>query len=235
MWYGSAHEGENFMNSGTESLDLNQPLCHLDLVQLSDDVLMGHLKDGNHDALGVIFQRYHRLVFTIALRILRDLCEAEDLTQAVFLEIFRCAAQFDPVKGTTKVWIIQYAYHRSFNKRRDLALRGIHELPHDFMQAERSSPACQATRLETLESAQLLREALGSLSKKQKKTLQLVFYEGFTMREIAESNGTTLDSVRHDYYRGLEKLRSILCDGQHLPLDAPSPEEVGAYVQPRTL
>lgn len=47
--------------------------------------------------------------------------------QSVFLEVFRAAAQFDPAKGTTKVWILQCAYHRSFNRRQYLNLRGLYE------------------------------------------------------------------------------------------------------------
>ena len=83
---------------------------------------MAHLQAGRHDALAILFDRYHRLVLTVALRILREAGETEDFMQSVFLEIFRCAAQYDAAKGTAKVWILQYAYHRSFNRRQYLNL-----------------------------------------------------------------------------------------------------------------
>src|SRR5271156_7018328 len=87
-----------------------------ELKLLTDDQLMVQLQDGVNDALAVLFERYHRLVFSIALKIVRDRGEAEDVTQNVFLEIYSSVAQFDPGKGTTKVWLLQYAYHRAFNR-----------------------------------------------------------------------------------------------------------------------
>src|SRR5258707_6691649 len=108
-----------------------KPFSYGELARLSDEALMLHLSAGHHDALAVLFDRYHRLVMNVALRILRDSNEAEDLMQSVFLEIFRSAAQFDAAKGTTKIWILQYAYHRSFNRRQYLNLRWRYERPQE--------------------------------------------------------------------------------------------------------
>jgi RNA polymerase sigma-70 factor (ECF subfamily) len=84
---------------------------------------MAHLRGGCNDALAVLFDRYYRLVLSIALKIVRDPGQAEDVMQTVFLEMFRSAAQFDPVKGTTKVWILQYTYHRAINRKQHLNAR----------------------------------------------------------------------------------------------------------------
>jgi RNA polymerase sigma-70 factor (ECF subfamily) len=75
------------------------PMSYAELAKLTDEGVMVRLQLGQHDALAVLFDRYHRLVMNIALRILRDTGEAEDLMQSVFLEIFRSAAQFDPAKA----------------------------------------------------------------------------------------------------------------------------------------
>src|SRR5271170_2606424 len=96
------------------------------LKGLSDAELMVHLQAGCNDALAVLFDRYHRLVLSIALKIVRDPGEAEDVVQSVFLEIFRSVAQFDPAKGTTKVWVLQYAYHRAINRRQHLNARNFY-------------------------------------------------------------------------------------------------------------
>src|SRR5215470_3886568 len=88
-----------------------------------DETLMLELKGGRVEALAVLFERYQRLVFTVAKRILRDSAEAEDLTQDVFIEIYRKANLYDPGKGSLKNWVLQYAYHRSFNRRKYLSLR----------------------------------------------------------------------------------------------------------------
>src|ERR1700758_931839 len=101
--------------------DTKSSLSHLlnydELMSRSDEDLMGFLRDGHHDALAVLFDRYHRLILNISLRILRDAGEAEDLMQSVFFEIYRSAAQFDQSRGAAKVWILQYVYHRGFNRR----------------------------------------------------------------------------------------------------------------------
>jgi len=199
--------------SGSQnSHDRDSPrLCHTELAKLDDEALMLVLREGQHDALAVLFDRYHRLVMNVGLRILRDAGEAEDLTQSVFLEVFRAAAQFDPAKGTTKVWLLQYAYHRAFNRRHYLSLRGLYD------QVEKANGAAtpierEATDHRHIESSHLVRQALKSLNGTQRQILQLAFYEGLTMREISERTGKSFDSVRHNYYRCLEKLRCLLCE-----------------------
>jgi RNA polymerase sigma-70 factor (ECF subfamily) len=201
------------------------------LEPLSDERLMVHLQSGHYDALAVLFDRYHRLVLNIALRILRDAGEAEDLMQSVFLEILRSAAQFDAAKGTTKVWILQYAYHRSFNRRQYLNLRGMYEHLEESIPDQKPPAASHLRSLGVLDSAQLVREALGRLSKAQRKTLELAFYEGLTMREIAQRTGESFDVVRHRYYGGLEKLRCMLCGGPDRRPKSTSPGEEVAHVR----
>src|SRR5208282_3182033 len=112
--------------AGVPSTDRVQPPSFAELKVLSDSELMAHLHAGCNDALAVLFDRYHRLVLSIALKIVRDSGEAEDVMQTVFLEIFRSAAQFDPAKGSTKVWILQYAYHRAINRRQHLNARNFY-------------------------------------------------------------------------------------------------------------
>ena len=79
-----------------------RPSNFAELERQDDEQLMLSLQSGYNDALALLFDRYHRLVFSIALKILRDRGEAEDVVQNVFLDIFRSVAQFDPAKGTTK-------------------------------------------------------------------------------------------------------------------------------------
>lgn len=201
------------------------PVGYAELAKLHDEAVMQHLQLGHHDALAVLFDRYQGLVMNIALRILRDAGEAEDLLQSVFLEIFRSAAQFDPAKGSTKIWLLQYVYHRSFNRRHYLSLRGLYGNPAktDGVPEPTSVGHCQSYA--AMESSHLVKEALGSLSGVQRKVLEFAFYEGLTMREIAEKTGESFDSVRHNYYRGLEKLRSLLCREWESAADPSSPGE----------
>ena len=148
----------------------------------------------------------------IGIRILRDVGEAEDLMQSVFLEIFRSACQYDPARGTAKVWMLQCVYHRGFNRRQYLNLRGIYLRPEESICPRKDAAIGQNRSLSVLESSRAIKQALGHLKKAQRRTLELAYYEGLTMHEIAERTGESFDRVRHHYYRGLEKLRSVLSD-----------------------
>jgi RNA polymerase sigma-70 factor, ECF subfamily len=207
-------------------------MTYAELAKLTDETVMLHLQQGHHNALAVLFDRYHRLVTTIAARILRDAGEAEDLMQAVFLAVFRSSAQFDPAKGSTKVWLLQYAYHRSFNRRHYLTLRGLYEHPSTGEGEFEPALARNSKSHLAMESSHLVKEALGSLNGVQRRVLKLAFYEGLTMREIAEKTGESFDSVRHSYYRGLEKLRTLLCRERESGLDPSSPGERVPHAKP---
>lgn len=172
---------------------------------------MAQLQGGCNDALAVLFDRYHRLVLSIALKIVRDPGEAEDVMQSVFLEIFRSVAQFDPAKGTTKVWILQYAYHRAINRRQHLNVRQFYDQTSmDEVEAYLTDTAPTLGGFAPHELKHLLRQGLATLSGAQKRVIELVSYEGLSMQEIASKTGDTLVNVRHHYYRGLQKLRSFI-------------------------
>jgi RNA polymerase sigma-70 factor (ECF subfamily) len=209
----------------------HRQIPYAQLATMSDDALMVQLKEGNADALAVLFDRYHSLVMKVAIRILRDFGEAEDLMQSVFLEIFRSASRFDPAKGTAKVWMLQCAYHRGFNRRQYLNLRGIYLRPEDAISTRKDAANGRTRSLDALESSRAIKQALGHLTKAQRTALELAYYEGLTMHEIAERTGDSFDSVRHHYYRGLEKLRSILSGASDARLKSASPEEPIPHVQ----
>ena len=175
---------------------------------------MAHLQAGHGDALAVLFDRYHRLVLSIALKIVRDTAEAEDVTQNVFLEIFRSVAQFDPARGTTKTWVLQYAYHRSINRRQQLNARHFYEQT-SIEEVERLMPESSLLgRFSHHELKHLLRQGLATLSRQQRQVLELASYDGLSMSEIASKTGESVSNVRHYYYRGLKKLRSLISGGQ---------------------
>jgi RNA polymerase sigma-70 factor (ECF subfamily) len=172
---------------------------------------MASLQAGAPDALAVLFDRYHRLVFSIALRIVRDEGEAEDVLQTVFLDIFRSAAQFDPSRGTTKVWLLQYAYHRALSRKRYLNTRSFYDWEGDEQAAEVvTTGGAGPSKLAPVELKDLLEKGLASLAASQRRVIEWASFDGLSMREIAEKTGETLVNVRHHYYRGLKKLRMFV-------------------------
>jgi RNA polymerase sigma-70 factor (ECF subfamily) len=185
-------------------------LAYADLRKLGDEEVMRALQAGNTDAFAVVFKRFHRLVHVTALRILRDAGEAEDLTQSIFLEIYRVATQFDSSKGTLKVWLLQYAYHRSISRRNYLTVRHFYDLADRINVEEPDTMWSAPLRLSPQETSTLVSEALTILPADQRRTIEMVFFEGLTFKEIAAKSSDTFWNVRHHYYRGLEKLRAHL-------------------------
>ena len=179
---------------------------------LSDEELIGRLRQGHPEALPVLFDRFYRLVLKVALRILRDPGEAEDVMQDVFFEIFNRAAQFDPAKGSAKTWVLQYAYHRSLSRRQYLALRSFYDRRQigEREVLESNSPDVSWRGLTFQEWRRVIEQGLATLNEKQRNTLELVCFEGLLLSEIAERTEESLPNVRHHYYRGLEGLRKFL-------------------------
>lgn len=170
-----------------------------------DEVLLAELMDGSREALGLLFRRYRSIVQSIARRILRDESEAEDLCQEVFLLLFQKAKLFDPNKGTASSWIIQIAYHRAMNRRQYLA----HRQHYDAQELDEQQIGGRPQLLiDEIAARNLLDRLRGQLSDEQRETLELHFFEGYSLREIAEKTNQKLGNVRHHFYRGLERLRS---------------------------
>ena len=176
----------------------------------SDEDLADALRKGDPDALTVLFKRHSRIVFGIARRILRIDAEAEDCVQQIFLDVFRSIDQFDRGKAPFKTWLLLFAYHRTLTRRRSLiAARAFSTEPlEDFMP---ELLACTRATDTQLHDSILLQKSLGSLQPRQRRTIELTYYEGFTAEEIAARTGETVRVVRHNLYRGLEKLRHNLC------------------------
>jgi len=177
--------------------------------QLSDDeILMASLKAGDKAALVEMFHRYSRLVLSIAIRILRDPAEAEEIVQEVFLFLHQRASKFDRNKGDAKGWVVQLAYHRSLDRQRLLRRSEIYFGTDDHGAADTLAGTSDLERqIAISQSGELLKEAFENLSERQRRTLELFFFEELDYGEIADQIGESQDNVRHYYYRGLQKLR----------------------------
>lgn len=182
------------------------------LVENSDENLFEQLGEGNQEALVILFRRYARMVRAIAYRILRDAAEADDLVQEVFLFVFRKWALFDATRGCARSWIVQVTYHRALDRRRHLVSRHFYrsvELEDQVMAATdlRLEVAFYEQSIEGVLGKGILKKIDSMLSEDQRKTIQLYFFEGYTLEEIAALIGQTVGNTRNHYYRGLDKIR----------------------------
>jgi len=177
---------------------------------LTDEVLLIRLQAGEQDALGVLFQRYSRVVRAIGARILRDSTEAEDLSQDLFLFIQRKCTVFDSSKSSARSWIIQMAYHRAIERRRYLTTRQFYSRTEIGSNTDHvvGTPTNESDySAEAVFGRNGLNEVLKSLSEDQRETLRLHFFEGYALAEISQKLDQPVGNVKHHYYRGLDKLR----------------------------
>jgi RNA polymerase sigma-70 factor (ECF subfamily) len=184
-------------------------VTYANLGSCSDEELIVYVRQGVGDALAVLFKRYQRLVFSVAMKVLRDLGEAEDLTQNAFMQIYRTATVFDPSRGSAKVWILKHAYHLSLNRRRHLAIRQFYSA-EEISEMNELTPLLEPGEMTYPEKRHLVEQTLSTLNEPQRRVLEMAFFDGLTLKEIADKTGETPGNVRHHYYRGIDKLRAQL-------------------------
>jgi RNA polymerase sigma-70 factor, ECF subfamily len=176
----------------------------------TDDVLLVRFTQGDQKALARLFERYGRLLRTIAARILGDGSEAEDLVQDLFLFIQRKSAIFDTSKGSARSWIVQMLYHRAISRRRYLVTRQFYS--HQQIEGNSEQLVGAATTEDDYSAEAVfgrngLEKVIESLSEDQRQTIQLYFFEGYTLAEISNKLCQPHGNVRHHYYRALAQLR----------------------------
>jgi RNA polymerase sigma-70 factor (ECF subfamily) len=178
--------------------------------EASDETLLTQVARGNQEALGCLFQRYGRLLRSVAARILGDGSEAEDLVQDLFLFIHRKSEMFDSSKSSARSWMVQMAYHRAISRRRYLVTRQFYS--HKDVEGAGEQVVGVATTendysAEAVFGRNGLEKVMETLTADQRETLRLHFFEGYTLTEISEKLGQPQGNVRHHYYRGLAQLR----------------------------
>jgi RNA polymerase sigma-70 factor (ECF subfamily) len=175
---------------------------------VSDEELLARARAHDSTAVATLFDRYSRLVLGIGLRILHDGGEAEDLVQEVFLRLCERTNTFDPTKGGARTWMVQFAYRRACDRRSYLARRHFYNgTDLDGVKNAIQGGIGPEEEVAARVTGAQLAAAMEELNEKQRKTLQLYFFEGCDLREVAEQLGESFENIRHYYYRGLERLR----------------------------
>ena len=222
--------------------DLASLVCSPSLLRtFSDTDLMDALRRGCNDALAVLFERHSALVFRIARAILRDDGEAEETVQRVFLDVFRAVNQFNPARGSFKTWLLQYAYHRTINRREHLQANHFYnrEELDELAPADLFYGAGHLVCLPPQEVACLVEQVLALLEPRQRKVIELTYFEGLTAEEVAKATGNSASSVRNNLYRGLSKLRNAVLENHKSRTTSASERSASAkgmlVEQPRTL
>jgi RNA polymerase sigma factor (sigma-70 family) len=188
-----------------------------DLARFSDEALLALASRGEEAALGELYDRYGRIAYGLALRILRDPALAEDAVQEAFLAVWRSAGSFLADRAKASTWILTLVHRRAVDLvRREERRRG------DPLEA--AEPAAgEATDEEAALRAQrrLVQEALRQLPDEQREALELAYYGGYTQSELAERLGQPLGTIKSRMFTGLRRLRDLLADAG---FDTPAPQ-----------
>jgi RNA polymerase sigma-70 factor (ECF subfamily) len=180
---------------------------------LSDEDLMGRLVLQDAGALRALYSRYGNLVYSVALRVVRDPHVAEDMAQEIFFRLWRKPESYAATRGKFSTWLTSVTRNRAVDEIRSRNRRFRHETAspeeqeREFAGPENIDPALRA---EASDQRRLIKLALESLPIEQRETIELAYFGGLTQQEIAERLGQPLGTVKTRIRLGMQKLRVAL-------------------------
>ena len=180
---------------------------------VSDVALVSAIADGQHAALGELYARYGRIVFSLARRIVVDGGLAEDVAQEVFFALWRDPGKYDPGRGGFGPWLLSMTHHRAVDiVRREEAVRRRRTRAIEEGKSQALTDAPPAVADEALGGVQRdqVRQALRDLPAPQREALTLAYFGGYTQREVAAITGTPLGTVKTRMLAGMRRLRDAL-------------------------
>jgi RNA polymerase sigma-70 factor (ECF subfamily) len=164
---------------------------------------------GDHDAFATFYDATSRTIFGIALRVLRDRAQAEEVVQEVFLEAWRTSARFDPQQGTPSAWINTIAHRRAVDRVRSVQRSVQRDQRHAQTEYEMDAPDVSDIVVARDEGGRV-RRALAALPEAQRTALALAYFDGRTQREVAELLDVPLGTVKTRMRDAMKKLRAHL-------------------------
>ena len=187
---------------------------HAHVGLLTDEALLHNIAHGCEDCFDLLFLRFFRPVLNMAFKIIRDRSEAEDVVQEVFLAIHEQRERFDPSLGSARTWVIQFGYYKSMKRRTYLWNRQFYA-PHVDEDGDGRDPALVQPEFiqRSAEEKEIIEQGLACLNPAQRRIMELVHFEGHTLREISQMEGKELGAIRNSYYRGLKTMKAMLTDG----------------------
>jgi RNA polymerase sigma factor (sigma-70 family) len=172
----------------------------------SDEELMEAIGAGDEAALGALYDRFGRLAYRVALRILRDQALAEDAVQEAFLAIWRSADSYRRERSTPSTWLLTLVHRRAVDLVRREDRRRAEPLDETPEAAGDDVPEVAAVRADRV----AVQAALHALPADQRQALELAYYGGYTQSELAERLGVPLGTVKSRMFAGLNRLRELV-------------------------
>lgn len=177
-----------------------------------DLIVVQRMARGDGDALAELYDRHGRIVFAMAVRILSDRGEAEDLTQDVFTLAWQNAARYDASRGVVAAWLLVTTRTRAIDRLRSRKVRPRAAGQDDIRRMDAIPDAAPSVEwiVAGEQAAGRVRSALGALPADQRDPLCLAYFEGLSHSEIAERTGTPLGTIKTRIRSGLARLREAM-------------------------
>mgnify|MGYP000947951057 CR=1 FL=1 len=178
--------------------------------RLADDYdLVAAIASGKEDALGVLYDRYHRQCFSFGLRILGAEQDAEEAVQETFVRVWRSASQYDSSRAGVGSWVLSITRNLCIDEIRRRRRR-VPEMP--TLEGALEVPSGDRTDLEAERAiiGSQVREAIGALSSEQRSAIELVYFHGLTSQEVGHILDVPAPTVRSRLRLGLLKLGGLL-------------------------
>jgi RNA polymerase sigma-70 factor, ECF subfamily len=188
--------------------ETSQPVVR-SFAHLSDEAVVALVARSDDTALAELYDRFGRVAYGVALRILRDEKLAEDAVQEGFLAAWRSADRFMPERGKASTWVLTLVHRRAVDLVRREDRRRADALTDELELARSGSAEDDAWLRFERERVQA---ALKQLPDQQREALELAYYGGFSQSELAERLGQPVGTIKSRMFTGLARLRELLAE-----------------------
>ncbi|HJT58653.1 MAG TPA: sigma-70 family RNA polymerase sigma factor [Ktedonobacteraceae bacterium] len=189
-----------------------QSFSDADRDEPSDEALLDAIAGGAAWAMESLYQRYSRILYSLAYRMVADYQVAEDLLQDTFMSVWKRSTSYSTQAGTARSWLISILHHRAIDYLRKVRRRSvIQEAPLEELEFEEAVafPDVWDEAWRNVQSSQV-RAALLRIAPEQRLVIELAYFQGWTHSEIAEGTQTPLGTVKARMRLGLQHLKRIL-------------------------
>jgi RNA polymerase sigma factor (sigma-70 family) len=183
-----------------------------DLAHLSDEAVVALAARSDDTALAELYDRFGRVAYGLALRMLRDSSLAEDAVQEGFLAVWKNAHRFVPERAKASTWILTLVHRRAVDivRREERRRADALELAPEPVSGSADESAWLRLQRERVQSA------LKQLPDPQREALELAYYGGFTQAELAEKLGQPIGTIKSRMFTGLARLRELLGEAEEM-------------------
>jgi RNA polymerase sigma-70 factor (ECF subfamily) len=171
---------------------------------------LDRIRAGDADGLAQLYDETSTVLYGLAVRVLNDTADAEEVVLDVYKQVWKSTGTFDTARGSVFAWLAVLTRSRAIDRLRSRGSRRARELPIESgVETRSSAPAPEAQSIFGQER-RLVRKALASLAIEQREAIELAFFRGLTHVEVSEAMGVPLGTIKTRIRIGMRKMRDVL-------------------------